>query len=412
MKNKRVVVTGIGVLSAIGIGKERFWDNLFKGVSGAKKITLFDTKDLKVKVAGEISDFNPIDILGKEGLMDLDRATCLLLSASKFSLEDAGYEINDKNTHQIGVAVGTTFGSLSSISKFDQESLIEGPSYVNPSIFPSTVSNSPTSRVSIRYNIKGFNTTISTGMCAALDALDYSRDLIRLNRAKTILAGSVECLSIQAFLGFYKLNYLAGLKDDTKALSCPFDRRRNGILFSEGASALLLQDVNIAKKNKMKIYGEVLGIGSCFDPVKRYRYNPTGEGMSTSMKLALEDAGLKPEDIDCIFTNANSTQDADRIESKAIKKVFGNYTKKIAITAIKSMVGETCSASGGLALVAATGALREQAVPPIINYNINDSECDLNYVIGSQKKMQLSRVMINSFDPSGANTSVLIGKYN
>jgi 3-oxoacyl-[acyl-carrier-protein] synthase II len=412
MQKKRIVITGIGVISPIGIGKEAYWQALKEGRSGIRPITLFDTKDLKVKVAGEISNFNPKSILGEKDLMDLDRATLLLLSTAKLAIDDAALKIDNTNAYNIGISVGTTFGSLQSISKFDRESLTEGPRYVNPSIFPSTVGNSPASRISIRFQIKGFNTTISTGMCAALDAVDYAQDFFNLDKVGTILVGAVEDLSIQTFLGFYKLRYLAGLKEDGEVLSCPFDKRRNGIIFSEGAVVLILQDKGTAEKARKHIYGEVLGIGSYFDSAKFYRYNPKGEGMKKAMKLALEDAELGGDEINCIFANANSTKDADLIETQGIKEVFGKYAYKIPVTAIKSMLGESFSASGGLAIAAALGALEKGIIPPTMNYRDKDSNCDLDYVPNKARKAQPSKIMINTFGPNGANTTLIIGKYN
>ena len=408
---KRIVITGIGIVSPIGIGKEEFWKKLFAGQTGFREITLFDTKDLKVKTAGEITDFKPKAILGEKGLMDLDRATLLLLSATKLALEDGGLQIDESNTYRTGVSVGTTFGSLHSISKFDRESLTEGPRYVNPMVFPSTVANSPASRISIKFRIKGFNTTISTGMSAALDAIDYANDFISLDKADTVVVGSVEDLAMQTFLGFYKLNYLSGLKGiSSDPICCPFDNRRNGIIFSEGATILILQDSEFAKKNNAHIYGEILGIGSCFDPAKFYKYNPKGEGMKMAMTKALEAANLSPKDIDCIFANANSTKDADVIETKAIKSVFGEYAYKIPVTAVKSMLGESYSVSGGFATIAALGSLGKGIIPPTLNYKEKDTDCDLDYVPNKSRKKELSNVMINSFGPNGVNTSLIIGK--
>ena len=334
MRRKRVVITGIGVISPIGIGKDQYWQSLSEGKSGFKPITLFDTSDLKIKMGGEISNFNPKEILGPQSLMDLDRATLLLLCAAKIAINDSELEINESNTRNIGVSIGTTFGSLHSISKFDRESLREGPQYVNPSIFPSTVANSPASRLNIRFGIKGFSSTISTGMCASLDAIDYARDLIDLNRADAIATGSVEDLSMQAFLGFYALSYLSGMNND-KPSSCPFDKRRSGIILSEGAVVMILEELTIARSRKARIYAEILGIGSCFDSARFYNYNPKGQGMAMSMRLALEDANMSPKDVSCIFANANSTKDADLIETRAIKEAFEDKSYSIPITSIK-----------------------------------------------------------------------------
>ena len=409
MYKKRTVITGIGIVSSLGIGKDAFWQGLFGNKSAFKDITLFDTSDLRVKIAGEILGFEPKEIIGEKGLMDLDRATLLLLSAAKLALDDSGLEINENNTYRSGVCTGTTFGSLYSISKFNQESYKEGPRYVNPSIFPSTVGNSPGSRVSIRYKVKGFSTSIATGICSGLDALDYSRDFIELDKADSILVCSVEDLSIQTFLGFYKLQYLAGLEESTKAISSPFDKNRNGIVFSEAAATLVLQDEETAKKENKKIYAEVLGIGSCFDPARFYRYNPKGEGMKRAMRLALDDSAIMPQDIDCIFANANSTKKADLIETQAIKEVFGQ--NQVPVTAIKSIVGETYSASGSVAIAAAIAAMEKNLILAIINYKEKDPHCDLDYVVNEPREKKLKKVMINTFGPNGFNTSVVLGKY-
>src|SRR4030065_2926532 len=217
----RVVITGIGVLSPVGIGRENFWEALSQGKTGFRTISLFDTALYKVHIAGEISDFDPVSFLGKKGLRTLDRSTRLLSSAAKLAIDDAKLQITDENTNSIGVSIGTTFGSLHSISQFDREGLIEGPKFVNPSHFPNTVINSPASQVSIRFKIKGFNTTISTGFCAGLDAIYYAADFIKLNRADVILTGAVEELCEETFLGFHTLGYLSG-SDSSEPICCPF----------------------------------------------------------------------------------------------------------------------------------------------------------------------------------------------
>ncbi|MGE5174543.1 MAG: beta-ketoacyl synthase N-terminal-like domain-containing protein, partial [Betaproteobacteria bacterium] len=190
--NKRIVITGIGVLSPIAIGRDAYWEGLFQGKTGFRPVTLFDTVPFHVNIAGEIGDFDPVSLLGKKGLRDLDRSTRLVCSAAKLALDDSRLNITEDNTHSIGVSIGTTFGSLHSISQFDRSGLVDGPRFVNPSHFPNTVINSPASQVSIRFKIKGFNTTMSTGFCASLDAVSYATDFIKLNRADVVLTGGVE----------------------------------------------------------------------------------------------------------------------------------------------------------------------------------------------------------------------------
>lgn len=411
MYRKRIVITGIGVISPIGIGKEPYWQSLSEGKLGFRPVTLFDTSDLKVKTAGEITDFNPKEILGKKGLVDLDRATMLLLVATKFALEDARLEISEDTARNTGISIGTTFGSLNSLSEFDQQSLEEGPHFVNASRFPNTVINSPASRVAIRHAVKGPNSTLSTGFCAAIDALEYAINCINSDRAMTMIAGAVEEMCIQTFLGFYNLGYLVGLNNNHEPISCPFDKRREGIIFSEGSSAIILEDLNLALERNAYIYAEVLGIGSNFDPFRLDKFNPEGTGIAEAMKSALGVANLKPEDIDCIFANANSTQDADFVETKAIKATFGNLADKIPITAIKSMVGESFSASGSLAIAAALGSLEKDFVPATINLQEKDPGCDLDYVPNVSRKQRINKAMINCFGPNGANSVLIIGRY-
>ena len=410
MSKKRIVITGIGIVSPIGIGKDEFWKNLFAGKSGIKTITLFDTSKLKVKVGGEITDFDPHEILEEKRLIDLDRATLLLLSAAKLSLDDSRLQVNEKNTYRTGVVIGTTFGSLNSVSKYDQEALTEGPRYANPSVFPSTVGNSPASRVSIKFKIKGFNTTISTGISAGLDALEYAADLLALDRAEQVLVGSVEDLSHQTFMGLYKLDYLSGLHG-SEPCSCPFDKKRDGVVFAEGATVFIVQDAKDVK-DKSSIYGQISGIGSAFDPARFYRYNPKGTGMKRAMKMALQEAELNPKDIDCIFANANSTRGADAIESLAIKEIFGDYAGKVPVTAIKSMAGETYSNSGLLAAAAALGAIEKGKISPVINYENKDRNCELNLVLDKSKKQKVSHAMVNTFGPNNKNTSVIMSRFN
>lgn len=410
MYKKRVVITGIGIIAPIGIGKEQYWENLNQGKLGFCPITLFDTSDLKVKIGGEITGFNPKDILGKKGLIDLDRATTLLLSATKFALEDSLIDIANINSPKIGISIGTTFGSLNSLSEFDQQSLEEGPNFVNASRFPNTVVNSPASRVAIRYTVKGPNATLSTGFCASIDAVEYAVCCINSNRARRMIAGSVEEMCIQTFLGFYRLGYLAGLKNK-EPLSCPFDKRREGIIFSEGSAVFILEELDSALERKTRIYAEILGIGSNFDPFRLGKFNPEGTGIVEAMESALENASLKAEQIDCIYANANSTRDADFIETKAIKKVFGNQAGRIPVTAIKSMVGESFSAAGGLAAAAAIGSLEKDFIPPIMNLYEKDKECDLDYAAINTRKQRINKIMINSFGPNGANSVLIIGRY-
>jgi len=406
--NDNIVITGIGVVSSIGIGKDNFWQALEEAKSGISPVTLFDTSYLKVKLGAEIKDFRPQEILGEKGLRNLDRATKLLLCAGKLALEDAKLEVNEENTCSLGISIGTTLGSIWSISEFDKTALRDGPHFVNPAEFPNTVINSPASQLAIRLKIKGPCATLSTGFTSSLDAIKYGIDLIRNQKAETVLVGGVEEFCEQTYLGFYKLKFLAGIK--ANELNCPFDKRRNGIIFGEGSAVLVLEKESTAKKRKAKIYGRILGFSSFFYPYAINKYEPKAQGLKKAMRLALEEANLSIEEIDYISCAANSTQEADLIETNAIKEVFGKRAKEIPLSATKSMLAETFSAAGALATAATVGAIEKGFIPATINYQEKDPLCDLDYVPNFSRKKQIQNALINCFGPTGSNAALVIAK--
>lgn len=411
MEYKRIVITGLGVISANGAAKAAFYNAVINGLSGVGPISLFDVSAFKLKNAAQAKDFSPEEILGAKGLRTFDRSTKLIISAAKLALDDATLEINQTNNSDTGVVVGTTLGSINSICEFDIEALREGPRYVNPALFPNTVINSPASQVSIRFKITGFNSTISTGFSASLDAINYAVDLLRLAKAKYILAGGVEELCKETFVGFYKAGCLAGSKDDTQEISCPFDKRRNGVVLGEGAVIFILEELNSALSRGAHIYAEIVGGGTSFDAYNICEYAPGGSGLKRAMRLALEEAALNTGDIDYICAGANSTQSADLIETEAIKGVFGEDAKKIYVSSVKSMLGECFSASGALQVAASLAAVEKQMIPPNINYVQKDAQCDLNYVVNKPVQARVDKVLVNSFGPSGCNSSLIISRF-
>ena len=412
--DKRVVITGIGVIAANGIGKDAFWKAIFSGKSGIKPVTLFDTSTTRAKTAGEVTEFKAEDFLGDKGLRNLDRTTKLALSISKLALDDAGFKtpLDEDLSQRTGVSLGSTLGSVWSISEFDKEGLREGPRSVNPALFPNTVINSPASQISIKFNIKGFNTTISTGFASSLDAIDYAVNFIRLYDYDVVLAGGVEELCLQTFLGFHKIGHLAGSREGKLEIDCPFDKRRNGIVLGEGGTMLVLEELEHAKKRSARIYAEILGYGTSFDPKSRNIYSPKAEGAYRAIKYALEDAKINASDIDYVSSSANSTLDCDVMETRAINRVFGPSAKSVPISSIKSMIGDTFSAGGAMNVAASVGAIRDDFIPPTINYGIKDSRCGLDYVPNKARPKRIDKALINSFTPTGANSSLVIGRLN
>ena len=407
---RNVVITGIGVLSPVGIGRDTYWEALFQGKTGFRPISLFDSTCFSVHVAGEISDFDPIYFLGKKGIRELDRSTRLIISAAKLALDDSRLEITDDNTHSVGVSIGTTFGSLHSIFQFDRDGLIDGPRLVNPSHFPNTVINSPASRLSIRFRIKGFNTTISNGFCSGLDAVSYAADFIRLGRAEVVLAGGVEELCEETFRGFSQLGCLSGA-DGSPPLCCPFDARRNGTILSEGAAVLVLENEQHALGRGAGILATVSGYGNSFDPSAENTFDNSGKGLQNAIGIALKDAMLNPQDIDYVASGANATKRLDRFETGVLKEVFGEAAFRVPVSSIKSMVGESFSASGALALSASVGAIVRNVIPPTVNYTAKDPDCDLDYVPNFARPAPIKNVLVLSSDPYGNNTAMVLSRY-
>jgi 3-oxoacyl-(acyl-carrier-protein) synthase len=362
MIDKRVVITGLGVIASNGIGKGAFFEAVLKGISGIKPISLFDTSQFKVKAAGEVKDFTPERFLGAKGLRTLDRSTKLVCSASKLALEDAGLNLIEANTHDIGVVVGSTLGSVHSISEFDREAIKEGPRYVNPAFFPNTVINSPASQVSIKFGIKGFNVTIATGFSAGLDAINYASDFIRLGRANIILAGAVEELCVQTFLGFYKTGLMVGASSN------------GGVIIGEGSAILVLEDLDSAIQRKAPIYAEVLGYGAGLG---------LKEGFMQSIQDCIRESKLSTADIDCISSGANSDSANDLAEAQAIKDLFSDQGE-LSVSYIKKLVGECYSATGSLQAVAAIAEI-------------------------TQKNAR--NVLANAFGPNSSNSSLMISKF-
>jgi len=398
---REVVVTGVGVLSPIGIGRESFTEGLLMGRTGFGDITLFDAAPYAVRAAGEIKDFDPVRFLGKKGLRTLDRSTRLLSAAALLALEDAGLTVREEDSYCTGVAVGATFGSLHSIAQFDREGITEGPRFVNPSFFPNTVINSPASQVSIRLGIRGFNTTVSTGFCSGLDALSYAADFIRMGRADAVLAGSVEELCEETFRGFHDLGWLSGA-----SLCCPFDARRDGVVLSEGAAVLVLEEMGRALRRGAGALAVVRGSGNRFEPREGGRLGREGAGLVGAMREVFRAASCKPEAVGLIASGANSTRALDRLEAGAVREVFGG--RGAPVSAVKSMVGESFSAGGGLSLAAAVCAIKEGFIPPTANYREKDPDCDLD-ISAEARRRPVEAALVTASDPYGHNSAVVLG---
>lgn len=407
--SKKYVITGMGVVAPNGIGYADFFKALSSGNNAVFKVEEFPVKDFLVNLGAEVKGFDPKVLLGPKGLRNIDRSALFLMAASKEAIEQAQLVINESTTDDIGVCTGTTFSHFSPIYKFDKEVFDEGMDFANPALFPSTVINAASSQVSIRFKIQGYNTTLSTGYSSGLSALEYSLNTLRCGRAKAALVGGVDTLTSAQFFGFHKLGYMAGIKG--VALSCPFDKRRNGPILGEAAGMCCVEEENNAKKRKAVIQARIAGIGSYFDSYKIGKIHPEGEGLEKAIKEALDNAKINPEDIDYISSCANSSQDLDRIEVRVLKKIFGNSIKKIPISSIKSMIGETFSPAGILQIIACSGAIQHGVIPPTINYEKSDENCDIDCIPNKAQKKDVKAALITSFGPGGYNSACVLTKY-
>lgn len=407
--DERIVITGCGVVAPNGIGTAAYWQALSDGKSGIKAINRFDTNEFKSKLAGEIQDFVAEDHLGAKGLRELDRTTRFLCAATKMALEDSRLEITPDNTDEVGACTGTTLSSLWNISEMDRQIVKDGP-FTDAGLFAGTVINAASSWVSIKFNIQGFNTTISNSYTSSLDALRYSCDFLKTGRVRYIVLGGVESLSLATFAGFSILEFLAGKRGEE--VSCPFDKRRNGIILGEGAATVILESETSALQRKAPILAEVRGVGNHFDAYRIGKYRPHAPGLRASMREALACAGLKETDIDHISAAANSVHKQDLLETEAIKAVFGKKAHKIPVSSIKSMVGESFSAAGLMQIVAGIGNIRYNRLTPTINYHVPDPECDLDYVANTSRPADIRNILINNSGPGGNNATAILSRYN
>ncbi len=379
MDKKRIVITGIGVVAPNGIGKEEFWNNCAAGVSGIRPITLFNASKYHCRYAGEISDFKPADYLGPKGLRNLDRTTLLAMVAANLALEDSALSVTKENRDRIGVVLGSTMGSVRSTSEFDKSSLVDGPRYVNPGLFPNTVMNSPASQVAIRLGVRGLNSTVATGFTAGVDALGYAFDMIRFGRADAILVGGSEELSPQSVLGCERMGFFRRTGSEGNSLE-------RGFVLGEGSVVFVLESRDRAINRSARIYGELLGYASRF--YGRYS-NLLRESHREAILCALNDARVSARQIQFIGSSGEKIKTLAVEEDAALQSVFGSSYRDRKLDSIKKLVGELLSAGGVMQVAEALRALSVERARRIeISREalslvcVSESECVLVSCIG------------------------------
>lgn len=410
MKKTRVVISALGVVSALGMGKEDFFKGLIEGKSAIKPITFFELERSLCSYGGEITNFTPQDYLGKKGLREFDRSTRMALTATMMAINELDGE--EFELEKAGLTMGTAFGSVHSIATFDRDSLSEGPRSVRPLAFPNTVINSPASRVSIKFGMSRFNTTISTGFAAGLDSFGYALDFIRAGRAEVVFCGALEELSIESFTAFSLNGLLADDTEEGHGMSCPYSKASRGFFLGEGAAIFVLESLEHALARGATILGEVAGYGTACDASFKLCPEQEKSGAERAVRAALKDASLMPGEIELIYGSANGNPIGDRVELRALEAGFNEVEGKIPLIAIKAALGECFGASGALQSAAALMSLRTGTIPPTL-HNDRERPGRGTFLINSEKVVgqEFKTALINSFDCKGASSSLIIKRY-
>ena len=409
---RRVVITGLGALTPVGNDVNTMWDNLLAGKSGAGPITQFDSTHFKTHFACEVKNFDATAIVGKKEARRTDRFTQFALAASLQALNDCGLKVTTENAPRIGVMLGTGIGGISTIYSQVQEMLLKGPDRVSPFLVPMMLPDSAAGQVAIQFGLKGPNLCPVSACATGSHAVGEAAEWVRRGAADVVLAGSAEAAIISvAIAGFNNMTAISTRNDAPEKASRPFDKNRDGFVVGEGAGVLVLEDLEHALARGARIYAEVLGYGASADAYHITAPIETGAGAAQAMQAALAQAGLRPDQIDYINAHGTSTPLNDKSETAAIKQVFGEAAYHVAISSTKSMTGHLLGAAGAVEAVIATKAIAECIIPPTINYETPDPNCDLDYVPNVARRKQVNTVMSNSFGFGGHNAVVIFGRY-
>ncbi len=411
--NRRIVVTGAGIISPVGNNKYDFWNSIINGKSGIGKLSSFDASNFSSKIAAEVKNFDPLVCLSKKDLKKTDKFVQFALAATKQALENSKLSLDKEDPYKIGVLVGSGIGSLFAVEQQHKIFLEKGPSRISPFLIPRLIINMASGQISISFKIKGPNFCVVTACASGSHAIGEAFRVIQRQEAEIMIAGGTEsCITPLGVGGFCSMKALSTRNDNPEAASRPFDKERDGFVMGEGTGIVVLESLEHAKKRACsKIYAEVLGYGMSADAYHMTAPEPSGESPAKCMENALKDAGLKPEQISYINAHGTSTQLNDKIETQAIKKVFGEYAKKIPISSTKSMTGHLLGAAGGVEFIVCMLAIHNGIIPPTINYKYPDPDCDLDYVPNKARKSDVEIALTNSFGFGGHNATLILGKF-
>lgn len=409
---KRVVVTGLGIISPVGTGLEQFWTSLTGGVSGIRRITRFDATNFSTQIAGEVIDFDPNEHMDRKEARRMDRFTQFAVVASGMAIEDAGLDLATEDRDRIGVILGSGIGGIETLENQASVLAEKGPSRVSPFFVPMIISNMGAGQVAINYGLRGPNITSVSACASSSNAIGDAFKMLQCGYADVMVTGGMEApITPLAIAGFCTMKAMSSRNEEPELASRPFDAGRDGFVAGEGAAILILESLEHALKRDAKIYAEIVGYGSSCDAYHIVAPDPEGNGAVNSMKTALWDAGAAPESVDYINAHATSTPPGDKAETLAIKKVFGEHAPKIAVSSTKSMTGHLLGAAGGLEAMVCILAIQRGVIPPTINYEQPDPDCDLDIVPNVARKAEVRFALSNSFGFGGHNATLAFKEY-
>ncbi len=408
---KRVVVTGMGVISPIGNNISEMWDSILNLKCGIDEITRFDTKELKTKLAAEVKNYNPLEHFELKQARKLDRSNQYAMIAAREAMKDSGMNKENTDYEKVGVIVSSGIGGLETIQEQCFLGFSKGISRVSPFFLPMAIANMPTGNVSIDLGLKGESISIVTACASSTNAIGEAFRIIKDGYEDAIVVGGTEAaICGMGIACFENMKTLSSSTDKNRA-SIPFDKERNGFVIGEGAAIVVLEELEHAKKRNAKIYGEVIGYGATSDAYHITAPEPSGDGASRAMKRALENAGIEPKDVDYINAHGTSTLLNDSTETKAIKLAFGEAANNVMVSSTKSYTGHMLGATGAFEAIVCLKALNEGVIPPTINYKVKDEECDLDIVPNEIRHKQIEIAMSNSLGFGGHNASIILKKY-
>ncbi len=409
---RRVVVTGLGLITPLGTGIQKTWEGICKGASGIDRITAFDTSESPVQIAGEVKDFNAEDFIERKEIKKMDVFIQYALSAGSMAIEDAGLKITEENADRVGVIVGAGIGGIQTIERYHSVLLENGQRRISPFFIPMLITNLAAGQISMRFGARGPNSCVTTACAAGTHAIGDSFKIIQRGDADAMIAGGSEsAITPLTIAGFANMKALSSRNDTPQKASRPFDVERDGFVIAEGAGIVVLEELEVALARRAKIYAEVTGYGMTADAYHMTAPDPEGRGVVNCMRMALRDAGIAPEAVNYINAHGTSTPYNDKHETSAIKHVFGEHAHQLAVSSTKSMTGHLLGAAGGVEAAFCALALSEGIIPPTINYEHPDPECDLDYVPNHARHIDLENVLSNSFGFGGTNACIVLKKY-